>query len=139
MTFEEWLVRVPARMTRDPIWARTDYRLAAYVGQLAWTDVERLVAHPATAGVAEQLYRALGSINAQIAEGYSRTSGADRARFYEYALGSARESREWYAKAAPVLGEAVVAVRLHALDQIVRLLVTAIKNERLKRIPKRQA
>ncbi len=38
----------------------------------------------------------VGSIRANIAEGYSRGTGKDRARFYEYALGSARESRDWY-------------------------------------------
>ncbi|MFN8404533.1 MAG: four helix bundle protein [Anaerolineales bacterium] len=38
-------------------------------------------------------YEAVGSVGANISEGYSRSSGKDRARFYEYALGPARESR----------------------------------------------
>ena len=49
-----------------------------------------------TIGLADQLYRSLGSIGANLAEGYSRGTGKDRAHFYEYALGSARESRDWY-------------------------------------------
>jgi four helix bundle protein len=52
-------------------------------------------------GLSDQLYEAVGSVSANLAEGYSRGTGKDRARFYEYALGSARESRDWYFKARP--------------------------------------
>ena len=133
MTFDEWLRTVPEQRKRDPIWRRTDYRLASYVFDAAWPDVERLVAHPATRTAADQLTRALGSIGANIAEGYSRGTGPDRMRFYEYALGSAREAREWYWKGQHVIGEAAVMERCSALEQIVRLLLTAIKAERTQR------
>jgi hypothetical protein len=76
------------------------------------------------------LYRALGSIEANISEGYSRGSGRDRARFYEYALGSARESRGWYYKGRHVLGEAVAAHRLGLVTQIVRLLLAMVPDQR---------
>jgi four helix bundle protein len=85
------------------------------------------------------LYRALGSINAnlpalepqaQVAEGYSRGSGKDRARFYEYALGSARESRDWYYTGRHVLTEAIVQHRLELLTRIVQLLLVAIPQQR---------
>ena len=46
-----------------------------------------------TIEVADQLFRAVGSVHANISEGYSRQSGKDQARFYEYALGSDREAR----------------------------------------------
>ena len=77
-----------------------------------------------------QLCRALGSISANIAEGYSRGSGKDRSRFYEYALGSARESRDWYYKARHVLGQPVVDHRLDLLSQIIRLLLVMIPDQR---------
>jgi len=54
------------------------------------------------------LYRAVGSIKANIAEGYSHRSGKDQARFYEYSLGSARESRGWYYDARHILGEQAI-------------------------------
>jgi len=41
-----------------------------------------------TLGLSDQLYRSLGSISANLAEGYSRGTGKDRAHFYEYALSS---------------------------------------------------
>lgn len=69
-------------------------------------------------------------MSANLAEGYSRGTGRDRARFYEFALGSARESRDWYYKARHVLGERVVAHRLDFLTRIIRLLLTMIPDQR---------
>ena len=130
MTFDQWLLTVPVSVTRDPIWKRADYRLATFVADAAWPDAEALARHPATISLSDQLFRAVGSIGAHIAEGYSRGTGADRIRYYEYALGSARESREWYRKARGVIGSEVAEMRIELLEQIVRLLLTTIKAER---------
>ena len=65
---------------------------------IGWYDATKLMQDKRTLDLSDQLYRALGSISANLAEGYSRGTGKDRARFYEYALGSARESRDWYYK-----------------------------------------
>jgi len=80
--------------------------------------------------LADQLYRALGSVSANIAEGYSRGGGRDRTRFYEYALGSARESRDWYFKARHLLGEAVTEHRMNLQTEVIRLLLTMIPDQR---------
>ena len=76
------------------------------------------------------MYRASGSIAANMAEGYSHRSGKDQARFYEYSLGSAREARVWYYQARHILSEIVVEHRLRLLTDIVRLLLTMIPAER---------
>jgi hypothetical protein len=76
------------------------------------------------------LYRSSGSISANLAEGYSRGTGKDRARFYEYALGSARESRDWYFKARHFLGEAVFEHRLQLLTRVIQLILTMIPEQR---------
>lgn len=81
-------------------------------------------------GLSDQLYRAVGSIGANISEGYSRSSGKDRARFYEYALGSARESRGWFYKSRHVLGENVAEHRMRLTTQIIRLLLTMVPDQR---------
>ena len=57
--------------------------------------------------IADQLYRAVGKIRANFSEGYSRGTGKDRAKFYEYALGALRESRDWYYKGRHVFGPKV--------------------------------
>jgi len=102
------------------------YILALFAADLGWNDVTKLMGDGRTLSLSDQLYRALGSISANIAEGYSRGSSKDRARFYEYSLGSARESRDWCYKGRHVLGEEVTTHRLHLVTQIIRLLLTMI-------------
>lgn len=136
MTFDQWQESVPDGFKRDPIWNRQDYKLATYVCDTGWSDVERIAAHPSVHSLADQLYRALASIGANLAEGYSRGSGADRVRFYEYALGSARESREWYYKTRHIVGPDRADDQCRILESIVRLLLTAIPNERHQKLRK---
>jgi four helix bundle protein len=104
--------------------------LALFAADLGWRDVTKLTGDRRTLDLAGQLYRALGSIEANISEGYSRGSGRDRARFYEYALGSARESRGWYYKGRYVLGDSVADHRVRVLTQMVRLLLAMVPNQR---------
>jgi four helix bundle protein len=130
MTFEEWLASVPVELTGDPLWRMEVYRLALFVGDLAWQDVSELLGDKRTLSLADQLYRSVGSVAANIAEGYSRRSGRDQARFYEYALGSAREARVWYYQGRCALSSAVVTHRLRLLTQVTRLLLTIVPAER---------
>lgn len=130
MRYAEWETSIPAALRADPLWRRQDYRLALYAADLGSHDVRRLMQARASSALADQLCRALGSISANLAEGYSRSSGPDRARFYEYALGSARESRDWYHKTRSVLGTEVSAHRIKVLTSIVRLLAHSIPFER---------
>ncbi len=130
MDYESWQASVPAAITGDVLWKLRAYRLALYAADVGWPDVTRLGEDHRTRALADQLYRALGSIGANIAEGYSRGSGRDRARLYEYALGSARESRDWYYKGRHILPDEVVQHRLSLLTQIIRLLLTIVPGER---------
>ncbi len=130
MDYNDWLASVPPEFTGDPLWRMEVYRLAVFVGDLVWLDVSRLIQDKRTVSLADQLYRAVGSISANVAEGYSRRSGRDQARFYEYALGSARESRGWYRQGRHVLSETVATHRIKLLTNIIRLLLTIIPAER---------
>ena len=130
MNYEIWLKAVPAEITADSLWKMEAYRLALFAADLGWHDVTKLTGDRRTLDLAGQLYRALGSIEANISEGYSRGSGKDRARFYEYALGSSRESRGWYYKGRYVLGDRVATHRLQLLTQIVCLLLAMVPDQR---------
>lgn len=128
--YEEWIGKVPKEITNDSLWKMKAYRLALFATDLGWQDVTRLQGDHRAIGLSDQLYRALGSISANLAEGYSRSTGRDRAHFYGYALGSAREARDWYYKARYVLGKDVLDHRLELLTQIIRLLLTMVPNQR---------
>ena len=130
MTYEEWEGTVPQVITGDTLWEAKAYRLALFAADIGWEDVTKLSKDQRTRALADQLYRALGSIGANIAKGYSRGTGKDRAHFYEYALGSARESPDWYYKARHILDETIIEHRLSFLTQIIRLLSKMVPNQR---------
>jgi four helix bundle protein len=125
---------VPVFITSDPIWSLEAYRLATYVADISWADVTFLAEDRRTRSLADQLYRSLGSIGANVAEGYSRGTGRDRARFYEYGLGSAREARDWYLKARHSLGEKVAHQRMVILTQVIKLLSRMCGDQRGYRV-----
>lgn len=130
MKYEDWERTIPKEIKGDSLWKMEAYRLALFAVDLGWYDVTKLMQDRRTMALSDQLYRSLGSIGANLAEGYSRGTGKDRARFYEYALGSARESRDWYYKSRHVLGETVTQHRLQLLTQIIRLLLTMVPQQR---------
>lgn len=128
--FQDWVQRVPESVTSDPLWKIRAYQLALFLADIAWSDVSKLAEDTRTVKVAEQLFRAIGSIGANIAEGYSRNSGRAKAQFYEYALGSARESRHWYHLGSAILSEEVIEHRNQLLAEICRLLIHMIPDQR---------
>jgi four helix bundle protein len=120
---------------KDPLFRMRAYQIAADLLEFAWHDAKKLSTEPVTERIAGQLYAAVNSLAANLGEGYSRSSGKDRSRFFEYALGSARESISWYQGARPVLGD-VVSARLDNLEEIRRLLIAIIPRERASGIPR---
>lgn len=130
MDYEDWQKTIPQEIKSDSLWKVTAYRFALYLADLGWYDATKLMKDRRTVGLSDQLYRALGSICANIEEGYSRGTGRDRARFYEYALGSTRESRGWYHRGHHVLGEIIIRHRLKLLTEIIRLLMTMVPQQR---------
>ena len=130
MNFSDWQDQVPPSIREDTLWEVEAYRLSLFASDVSWRDTSTLRDEQRTQSLSNQLYRAVGSISSNIAEGYSRGTGKDRARFYEYALGSTRESRDWYYKSRFVLGETVVQHRLDLMPQITRLLLVMVPDQR---------
>ncbi len=130
MKFSEWEKSVPEVIRADVLWKMKVYRQALFLSDVCWNDVSSLVGDQRTKSLSNQLYRAVGSIAANIEEGYSKQSGKDRARFYEYALGSARESRGWYYRGRHVLGNKVFEHRACLLTEIIKMLLTIVPVER---------
>jgi four helix bundle protein len=139
MNYAEWIETVPPEITNDPIWKLEVYRLALFVDDIGWKDVVALSKNSLMWGVADQLHRSLGSISANLTEGYSRSKGLDRARFFEISLGSARESRDWYYKSRHVLPVEVVKHRMGLVTRVISLLVPMIGHQRKNAIREEQA
>jgi four helix bundle protein len=130
MNYQEWLVTVPIEITQDPLWKLEVYRLGLFVAEIGWEDIVLLNKNNLTRDAADQIIRSLDSISANIAEGYSRSTGKDRARYFEYALGEAREARDRYFKARRVLKHEVVLHRMKLLTQIVKMLNALVPTQR---------
>ena len=123
MNYADWLKTVPVEIRDDTLWNQEVYRLAMFSADLGWSDTTKLFRDGRTVKLAAQLFDAIGSIGANLSEGYSRGHQKDRARFYEYALGSARESRTWYFNGRHILGQIVAEHRIKLQTQIIRLLL----------------
>jgi four helix bundle protein len=127
-SFVEWVAAMDAARTGNPLWSVQAYRLASYAIECHTFD--RRTNRPLSKAITvDQLTQAVGSIAANIAEGYSRPSPADQNRFYGYALGSAREAIAWYDILRIELG-ALADDRQATLIQIRRLLLTTLRNSR---------
>ena len=139
MNYPDWQKTVPDDITQDPLWKLEVYRLGLFVADISWQDALALSKMPLTRDLASQLYRAVCSISANIAEGYSRSTGKDRARFLEYSLGSAREARDWYYKSRHTLKEEVTNHRINLLTQLIKMLNVLTPHQRQKGIREEQA
>jgi len=115
----------PSAYLGDPLWRVRMFRMASYLAGRARTDAARLGLY-ASLAQADQLVRAINSVAANIAEGYSRDSDADRRRFYGYALGSAREAITWL-DGMGLHHSIAYAEYLDLLVQIRRQLLTSLK------------
>ncbi len=126
-TLAAWERSVAADEKADPIWNLHAYRVARCLVDHVQCDAPMLVPRIDPKTMA-QLSRAVASIGANVAEGYSRRSAADRSRFYGYALGSAREATLWYRSVAWCLDGGTIEMRMAFLTQERRLLVGMLKS-----------
>src|SRR3954471_13674004 len=130
MKGSEWEATFPDAIRTDPLWRIEAYRLSLLLSDLAWKDATKLLGDARTRLIADQLYRAVGKISSNICEGYSRGTAKARIQFYEYALGSTREARDWYFKARYVIGKKAADHRIDTTASIIRLTLTTIRQER---------
>jgi four helix bundle protein len=130
MTYKKWIQEVPKDIKEDAVWSLKAYNIALFMADLSWIDIKPII-NQKLFSLSDQLYRATGSISANITEGYSRKSLKEQARFYEIALGSAREAKDWYFKSRHILGKEIANHRIKILTKIIKLLLTMI-NERRK-------
>jgi four helix bundle protein len=119
-------------ITGDPLWRLNCYREALFLVDLVREDAklfELAALHPTAR---EQLLTSVGSIAANIAEGYGRPTTRDRTRFFSYALGSAREAITWYQALRPRGEHPGVVDRLDRLARVRRMLLGLLSRLKVK-------
>ncbi|MBW7934150.1 MAG: four helix bundle protein [Gemmatimonadaceae bacterium] len=128
LSFADFELRPPDALDGDPIWNVRMFRMATYLAGRCSSDVARLGPR-ISLHQADQFVRAVGSVAANIAEGYSRSGQAEPLRFYTFALGSTREALSWI----DTMGDAPWEPRREYQDllvQIRRQLLTACRRMR---------
>jgi len=128
-SFEEWVKTVHPSILKDSLWDFNVYPKALFAYDLAWKDCAYLLGDPRGKAISAQLIRSVGSISANIEEGYGRGYGKDYAYRLRISLGETRESRGWYWKSHHLLPPEVLDHRLKLLNEIVSMLVPAIKRQ----------
>lgn len=126
--FAQWEMVTPPELFGDSIWRLPAYRLSRFLARLVRPDTDAIRGR--SPKLADQLERAVDSIGFNITEGYGRLHGRERARFYEFALGSAREARDCYARADYYLAQDLAFGRALLLTRVVKILTVAIPQER---------
>lgn len=126
---ELWETGCSEILRRDLLWKLHVYRASLFLLHCAGEDARALRVRY-RGGVADQLVRAVGSVSANLAEGYSRSGSADRIRLFSYALGSARECITWYVAAGDVIPEPHLTHRQQLLSKIRAMLLRLIESQR---------
>jgi four helix bundle protein len=100
-------------------------------------DVETFPRTKAAAIVADQLLRSVGSISANIAEGFGRRTGAEYVHYLIVARGSTTESANWFMKCRDLtyLPPQLAVEREADCQEIVKMLNAMIGTLRRKAAP----
>ena len=131
MTYQEWLEKVPQCIKEGPVWKSQVYPKALFLFDLTWQDCEKLLRDLRGKVIAKQLIRSVGSISANLEEGFGRGIGGKQyAYFLQVALGSAREAQGWYYRGRRLLSPNVVEHRLKLLEEIISLLVSMVRRQK---------
>ena len=103
------------------------YKLAMEIWNEHWSDCDVLMRDIRGKEIVKQLTRSVGSISANIEEGYGRGFGKEYPMFLRYSRGSARETKGWYMRSSSLLSDEVIKQRIEKLDSIIAMETTAIK------------
>ena len=102
------------------------YNRSKELWHLCWEDTEILKKDFRGLEIARQLIRSVGSVSANIEEGYGRGFGKEYPQFLRISRGSARESKGWYERSSKLLAPEIVIQRTALLDQIIAPLSKSI-------------
>lgn len=103
------------------------YQLSLELWDVCWADTGILLNDVRGREISKQLIRSVGSISANIEEGYGRGFGKEYPQFLRISRGSARESKGWYRKSNFLLNETIISERTKKLDSIIAMLTKSIQ------------
>lgn len=131
MSYEAWDEAIPPEIKGEIVWEFYAYPKALFLFDLCWHDCEKLLRDPRGRKVASQLIDSMGSVSANIEEGYGRgLATKEFQQFLRYSVASAKEAKGWYFRGRHLLPAKVVEHRLKLLSEVIALTLTEIKKQR---------
>jgi len=109
------------------------YQMSLELWDEFWNDSEILLKDIRGKEITKQLVRSVGSISANIEEGYGRGYGKEYPQYLRTSRGSARESKGWYIKSKFLLSKKIIDERIEKLDSIIAMINKSIQTLELKR------
>ena len=103
------------------------YQIAVKLWDLCWEDTGKFYHDPRGKEITGQLIRSVGSISANIEEGYGRGSSKNYANFLTYSRGSAQEARGWYRKSKFLMNQSDIDSRVADLELIIGKITKTIE------------
>jgi four helix bundle protein len=125
--FAVWEAQVPARIKKEGIWRFIGYRKALYLYDLIWEDTNDWCKDRRGRPIVSQLISSVGSISANLEEGYGRETRKQTVSFYQVSLASARETKGWLYRARHLMQAETMEKRLELVDEVIALLVNEIR------------
>jgi four helix bundle protein len=102
------------------------YKKSNQIWNLTWNDTEIMKNDFRGKEICRQLIRSVGSISANIEEGYGRGSNKEYPNFLKISRGSATESKGWFKKSKFLLDEKIINERVLLLKEIIAMLTKTI-------------
>lgn len=103
------------------------YQMSLQLWNECWKDTDLMMRDLRGREMVKQLIRSVGSISANIEEGYGRGNQREYPHFLKIPRGSARESRGWYIKSKFLLDEKLIEKRSQILNEISAMLTKSIE------------
>ncbi len=103
------------------------YKLSMELWEEMWQDSEILMQDYRGKEIARQLIRSVGSICANIEEGYGRGFGKEYPQYLRISRGSTRESKGWYQRSNHLLSSETLAARILKLNSIIAMETKSIQ------------
>ncbi len=133
-SYDTWEQVVPKYISLEDVWKLDAYRKALYVYELSWFDCERMMKDLRGRRIVSQLISSIGSISANLEEGYGRGLGTrEYHQFLRYAIGSGKEAKGWYFRSRHLLTEAIIEHRLKLLSEILALTIFELTKQRKRK------
>ena len=111
-------MRISIKHRKDKLDELQFYQDAMALWDDCWEDCDILMKDPRGRELAKQLTNAVGSVCANIEEGYGRGFGKEYPHFLRISRGSARESKGHYLRSKFLLPKSTIEDRVERLESI---------------------